>query len=419
VTVHPDHPEAPVRSFRRFAPPFARAAGSYPGEAAGRTGSVRTFWYGAAPYLLSIIAVAAALGVRLLLQRLGVVGTSEMRMTFFLYAIAVSAWYLGTGPGVVAAILSGLVYDYFLRDSHHSLRITPAQMPFYLAFVLFAVIVTRFTAVRRRVERELLESRDGLQKELIERRMREEQIRELNQQLERRSAELEASNKELEAFAYSISHDLRAPLRHMVGFAELLAQHAATALDEKSRRFTTTILDAAKRMGALIDDLLAFSRLGRAETHASTVSLRQLVNEVLEEMRPDMARRSISWQIGDLPDLYGDRSMLRIVLTNLIANAIKFTLPRERAEIEIGSFEDTRGVVLFVRDNGVGFDMKYSNKLFRVFQRLHRSEEFEGTGIGLATVQRIIQRQGGIVWAEGSVNGGATFFLAFPSALRR
>jgi two-component system, chemotaxis family, sensor kinase Cph1 len=136
-------------------------------------------------------------------------------------------------------------------------------------------------------------------------------------------------------------------------------------------------------------------------------------------MRPTLAGRTFSWRIGDLPDLYCDRSMLRMVFMNLITNAIKFTLPRERAEIEIGSFEDARGVVLFVKDNGVGFDMKYSNKLFRVFQRLHRSEEFEGTGIGLATVQRIIQRHGGSVWAEGAVNGGAAFFLAVSPALRR
>jgi light-regulated signal transduction histidine kinase (bacteriophytochrome) len=191
------------------------------------------------------------------------------------------------------------------------------------------------------------------------------------------------------------------------------------ALDEKSRRYTTTILDAAKRMGALIDDLLAFSRIGRAETRASTVSLRQLVNEVVEEMRPDLAGRTVTWRIGDLPDLYCDRPMLRMVFVNLITNAIKFTRLRERAEIEIGSCEDARGLVLYVRDNGVGFDMKYSNKLFRVFQRLHRSEEFEGTGIGLATVQRIIQRHGGTVSAEGLVNGGATLFLAVPPALRR
>jgi signal transduction histidine kinase len=400
---------------RRFAPSFAPAATLPPG---GRPGSVRGLWYGAAPYLLSIVFVATALALRLLLQHLGVVGASEMRMTLFLYAIAVSAWYLGAGPGLVAAIVSTLTYNYFLKDSH-SFRIAPDQIPFYVAFVLFAVVITRFTAVRRRVERELVQSRDGLQKEVTERRMREEQISELNQQLERRSAELEASNKELEAFAYSISHDLRAPLRHMMGFAELLGQHAATALDEKSRGYTATILDAAKRMGTLMDDLLAFSRISRAETRASTVNLRQLVNEVVEEMRQDLAGRIVSWRIGDLPDLYCDRSMLRLVFTNLITNAVKFTRPRERAEIEIGSFEDARGVVVFVRDNGVGFDMKYSDKLFRVFQRLHRNEEFEGTGVGLATVQRIIQRHGGTVWAEGTVNGGAALFLAVPQALKR
>jgi signal transduction histidine kinase len=407
-----------VRSIKGFAPWLALGTAVPDRSPPERDGAGRRLWHRAVPYLLSAVCVAAALAVRLTLQRLGVVGASEMRMTLFLYAIAVSGWYLGTGPGVVAAILSALAYDYFLGDSHHSLRITPSQVPFYVAFVLFAVIITRFTAVRRRVERELLQSRDGLQKEVIERRMREDQIRELNDQLERRSAELEASNKELEAFAYSISHDLRAPLRHMVGFSELL-QQTVTAQDEKSRWYTTTILDAAKRMGALIDDLLAFSRISRVETRASTVSLRDVVNEVVEEMRPDMAGRTVSWRIGDLPDLYCDRSMLRVVFVNLIANAIKFTRPRELAEVEIGSLEDTRGVVVFVRDNGVGFDMKYSNKLFRVFQRLHRSEEFEGTGIGLATVQRIIQRHGGSVWAEGSVSVGATFFLAFPPALRR
>ena len=405
-----------MRSIKGIAPWRALGTAVQDRSPPERDGAGHRLWYGAVPYLLSAACVVAALGVRLLLQHLGVVGASEMRMTLFLYAIAVSGWYLGTGPGVAAAILSALVYNYFLGDSHPSLGITTNQL---VAFVLFAVIITRFTAVRRRVERELLQSRDGLQKEVMERRMREDQIRELNEQLERRSAELETSNKELEAFAYSISHDLRAPLRHMVGFSELLQQHAVTALDEKSRGYTTTILDAAKRMGALIDDLLAFSRIGRTETRASTVRLRDVVNEVVEQMRPDMAGRTVSWRIGDLPDLYCDRSMLRMVFMNLIANAIKFTRPRELAEVAIGSLEDARGVVVFVRDNGVGFDMKYSHKLFRVFQRLHRTEEFEGTGIGLATVQRIIQRHGGSVWAEGSVSGGATFFLAFPPALRR
>jgi PAS domain-containing protein len=167
VTLHPDQAEPPVRSLKRFAPSFTSGAVFHRLHRPEGAGSVRSIWHAVAPYFLAVISVATALAVRLLLQRLGIVGASEMRMTFFLYAIAVSAWYLGTWPGVVAAILSGLVYDYFLRDSHHSFRITPNQVPSYVAFVLFAVIVTRFTAVRRRVERELVDLRDGLQKEVM------------------------------------------------------------------------------------------------------------------------------------------------------------------------------------------------------------------------------------------------------------
>ena len=223
----------------------------------------------------------------------------------------------------------------------------------------------------------------------------------------------------VEAFAYSVSHDLRSPLRHMVGFSELLLQHAVTALDQKSREYATNILDAAKRMNALIDDLLAFSRIGRVASQETTVYLGQLVREVVEQMGPDTKWRNISWRIGNLPALYGDRSMLRLIFVNLIANAIKFTRPRETAEIEIGSLEGDRGLIVFVKDNGVGFDMQYCKKLFRVFQRLHTSEEFEGTGIGLATAQRIIQRHGGAMWAEGAVNGGATFFFSVSPTRKR
>jgi light-regulated signal transduction histidine kinase (bacteriophytochrome) len=175
------------------------------------------------------------------------------------------------------------------------------------------------------------------------------------------------------------------------------------------------ILESAKRMGNLIDDLLAFSRIGRAETQKTHVSLAQLVKEALAEVRQDTEGRNIVWKIGALPDFYGDRSMLRVVLVNLISNAIKFTRTRPQAEIEIGCSEgDGNDLVVFVRDNGVGFDMKYVNKLFGVFQRLHQSDEFEGTGIGLATVQRIIHRHGGKVWAQGAVDGGATFYFSTP-----
>ncbi len=246
----------------------------------------------------------------------------------------------------------------------------------------------------------------------------EEEIQALNQELAKRSSALEASNKELEAFAYSISHDLRAPLRHTAGFAELLRKSAAASLDEKSRRYLKMIQESANRMGSLIDDLLAFSRISRTEAHYSNLSLQQLVQEAMAEVGQDAGDHQIIWKIDPLPDWYGDRPMLRLALVNLISNAVKFSRTRPQAKIEVGCTEhDHEHVVLFVRDNGVGFDMKYSNKLFGVFQRLHPQEAFEGTGIGLATVQRIVHRHGGRVWAEGTVGGGATFYFSLSKIM--
>jgi PAS domain S-box-containing protein len=251
--------------------------------------------------------------------------------------------------------------------------------------------------------------------DITERKRREEEIRGLNQELGKRSAALEASNKELEAFAYSVSHDLRAPLRHMVGFAELLQKAASTRLDDKAQRYMKIILDSAKRMGTLIDDLLAFSRIGRAETQKTPVNLDQLLKEALSEVQLETTGREIVWRIDKLPVCYGDRSMLRVVLVNLLSNAVKFTRPRSKAEIEVGwTPGDTEEVEIFVRDNGAGFDMKYVDKLFGVFQRLHHMDAFEGTGIGLATVQRIVHRHGGEVRAEGAIDKGATFYFSVP-----
>lgn len=251
--------------------------------------------------------------------------------------------------------------------------------------------------------------------DITERRRREEEIKRLNQELARRSMELESSNKELEAFAYSVSHDLRAPLRHMAGYTELLQKRIAPSLDEKSQRYMQILLESAKRMGNLIDALLAFSRIGRAEARNSLVSMDQLVKEAVAEVQPDTEGRNIAWKIGALPNLYGDRSMLRVVLVNLLSNAVKFTRTRDEGQIEIGAANGNPDeAILYVRDNGVGFDMQYANKLFGVFQRLHNSATFEGTGIGLATVQRVIHRHGGRVWAEGSVDKGATFYFSAP-----
>jgi PAS domain S-box-containing protein len=252
-------------------------------------------------------------------------------------------------------------------------------------------------------------------RDITKRRRIEASLRGAQEELAKRAAELEAANKELEAFTYSVSHDLRAPLRHVLGYAELLQKQSSSILDDKARRYMAMILEASKRMGSLIDDLLGFSRIGRAEARKTAVNLDQLVREVIAELSQDTKDRNIAWTIGALPVCYGDRSMLKLVLANLLSNAVKFTRTRARAKIEIGcaAGKDNQ-VEVFVTDNGAGFEMQYVNKLFGVFQRLHRAEEFEGTGIGLATVQRIIHRHGGTVRAEGAVDQGATFYFSLP-----
>jgi signal transduction histidine kinase len=235
-------------------------------------------------------------------------------------------------------------------------------------------------------------------------------------ELRRRGELLQAANKELEAFSYSVSHDLRAPLRHIDGYASLLSKTAGESLNDKARRYLQTISASAKQMGQLIDDLLIFSRMGRQEMLRTTVNLDQLVKTVLHDLRLDLQGRTISWTIGPLPEISGDPAMLRQVFMNLLSNALKFTKHRAEAKIEIGAIQRTAGEAeIFVRDNGAGFDMQYVNKLFGVFQRLHRNDEFEGTGIGLANVRRIIHRHGGRTRAEGALDRGATFFFTLPT----
>jgi K+-sensing histidine kinase KdpD len=361
-------------------------------------------------YGFSVACVAIAMGLALVFQQYRF---RELAPPFNL-AIAVATWYGGIGPSVLALVLSVACFDYLFSPPIYSFAISRDDLPSFFVFMIWAVLIASFTEARRRIEDDLSLARDHLQIEVEHRKEQEDEILKLNKKLANRAAELESSNKELESFAYSVSHDLRAPLRHVVGYSELL-QKNSSSFDDKGHRYIRTILDAAKRMGILIDDLLAFSRIGRAETKKTSVNLGELLREVVTEVQQETAGRDIGWKISTLPMCCGDRPMLRVVLVNLVSNAVKFTRMRTRAEIEIGFRDgDNDDVEVFVKDNGAGFDMQYANKLFGVFQRLHRAEEYEGTGIGLATVQRIILRHGGNVRAEGAVGQGATFYFSLP-----
>jgi PAS domain S-box-containing protein len=257
----------------------------------------------------------------------------------------------------------------------------------------------------------------GISEDITERRRSEKEILALNERLKRQADQLEFTNKELETFSYSVSHDLRAPIRHIAGFTDLLGRRCAAAIDEEGKRLIERISSSASRMGRLIDDLLLFSKAGRAAMSRTLVDLGSVIAGLVEQVRPDIAGRQVEWRIDPLPDVEGDPSLLALAFSNLISNAVKYTGTRASARIEIGAEETERENVVFVRDNGVGFDMQYAEKLFGVFQRLHSADEFEGTGIGLANVRRIVTRHGGIVWAESAVDQGATFYVALPKAM--
>ena len=266
---------------------------------------------------------------------------------------------------------------------------------------------------------ELSETLDSLTEQIRERRNAEEQARRLNLELEarvrQRTLELEEANRELEAFTYSVSHDLRAPLRHIDGFSRILLEDYQAGLVPEAKHHLHRIRDATRHMGCLVDDLLNLSRVGRQRVVCEPVSLRKLADEVIADLKDECGGRDVDWQIGELPTVECDAALVRQVFANLIGNAVKFTASRPRAVIAIGSRTENGEAVIYVRDNGVGFDMKYADKLFGVFQRLHRQEEFEGTGVGLATVHRIIHRHGGRVWAEAQPDQGAAFFFSLST----
>ncbi len=249
---------------------------------------------------------------------------------------------------------------------------------------------------------------------LAERIEKIRKLNELNQKLKIQTDKLEDANQELEAFAYSVSHDLRVPLRAIDGFSRILVEDYEDKLDEEGIRLLNIVRDNTAKMGHLIDDILLLSRASRQEMKLNELDMTALANSVYQEFQTDVEGRDIQFTVGDLPHAYGDRAMMGQVFQNLIGNAIKFTRNRNPAIIEVGGEVKDKELVYYVKDNGAGFDMKYINKLFGLFQRLHSPEEFEGTGVGLSIVQRVIRRHGGRVWGEGSVDGGATIFFALP-----
>ncbi len=305
--------------------------------------------------------------------------------------------------GYKQVFAAGLVRDYPLAIRHTSGRITD---------VLYNATV--FKDRQGQVEGVFAAARD-----ITDRKRAEEEVRKLNEELEQRVAtrtqELRAVNKELEAFNYAVAHDLRAPLRHIHGFAEILAEEAKPVLDESALRHLQMIGDSVRHMEQLLEDLLSLSRLGRQELVKQVCGMKSLVEEVVNGLKPEIKNREVEWRIGELPFVECDPGLMKQVITNLLTNALKFTRPRQPAVIEIGQTIVEGEPVVFVRDNGVGFSMKYVDKLFGLFQRLHRQQDFEGTGVGLAIVQRIIHKHGGRVWAEGELNKGATFYFKLHS----
>jgi signal transduction histidine kinase len=267
------------------------------------------------------------------------------------------------------------------------------------------------TGKRNRAEVNLKQANERLERRTGELESRRGELLASNSKLERRTSELSETNIEMESFAYSVAHDLRAPLRHIAGYSHVLTEDYGSQLDGEGRRYLKKLVDGAQKMGHLVDDLLSLSKVGRQELSLEAVPLDSLLRQVMEELAPDCSGREIEWRIGDLFSTECDPGLMKQVFVNLLSNAVKYTRKRKHAVIEVGHTMQNDERVVFVRDNGAGFEMQYMGRLFGVFQRLHKAGDFEGTGVGLAIVQRIIRKHGGRIWAEAELDRGATFFF--------
>jgi K+-sensing histidine kinase KdpD len=338
-------------------------------------------------------------------------------------AITLVAWFGGFGPSLVTGLLGFLVCNWFFVTPRHSF--TPngtSNLLGHVSYTFVSLSIIFFGRhmhlARQRADanaRKAISHQKQLELEVLDRKRAEEEVRRLNADLERRvqqrTAELQASNEELESFTYSVSHDLRAPLRHVDAYGQMLEEEFGPHLAPEAQNFVKKIRQGSHNMRQLVDDLLNLSRIGKTELNRRETPLNPLVEEVVNDIKPETASRHIEWEVGELPLAECDPGLMKQVFANLIANAVKYTRPRTDAKIEVGQVQNNGETAVFVRDNGVGFNMKYVGKLFGVFQRLHRSEEFEGTGVGLATVARIVRKHGGRVWAEAELNKGATFYF--------